>query len=188
MLRFVKAPVLAALFGLGFQAPAMAASTANVASQFPARMLAVHNAVRAQAGVGPLSWDPALGQAAANYAMQMAFTNRFEHSDRSARRGIGENLWMGTRGAFGYEQMLRGWVSERSMFVPGVFPAVSRSGNWADVGHYTQMVWPTTTRVGCAVAANARTEYLVCRYSPAGNVDGRPVPYTASATTATRGQ
>jgi hypothetical protein len=41
------------------------------------------------------------------------------------------------------------------------------------------MIWPTTTRVGCALASTPRTDYLVCRYSPAGNIDGRwvgPVP------------
>jgi hypothetical protein len=61
------------------------------------------------------------------------------------------------------------------MFQRGVFPAVSRTGNWEDVGHYTQIVWPTTTRVGCAIASTSRTDYLVCRYSPAGNIDGRPI-------------
>ena len=67
---------------------------------------------------------------------------------------------------------------------PGIFPTVSRSGNWETVGHYTQMVWPTTTRVGCAVASNASNDFLVCRYSPAGNIDGRPVPYVATASAA----
>lgn len=157
-------------------APAAGASN-NVASQFPARILAAQNALRTQAGLPALVWDTRLGGAAANYAMALAFTNSFRHSDRSARQGTGENLWMGTRGAYSYEAMVGAWASERRFFVPGVFPAVSRSGNWEDVGHYTQIVWPTTTRVGCAVASNARADILVCRYSPAGNVDGRPVPY-----------
>jgi hypothetical protein len=43
------------------------------------------------------------------------------------------------------------------------------------------MIWPTTTRVGCALATNASTDYLVCRYSPAGNIDGRPVSTRALA-------
>jgi hypothetical protein len=36
------------------------------------------------------------------------------------------------------------------------------------------MVWPTTTRVGCAIFA-ADWDYLICRYSPPGNIDGKPV-------------
>jgi hypothetical protein len=105
----------------------------------------------------------------------LALTNTFQHSERSARRGTGENLWMGSHGAFSVDRMVSDWASERRMFRAGLFPAVSRTGNWADVGHYTQMVWPTTTKVGCALASNGRADYLVCHYSPAGNIDGRPV-------------
>ena len=175
----VRVSKLAGLFALSLSiaAPAGAAAAASnsFASQFPARILAAHNAVRARAGQPPLAWDPALGQAAAAYAQQMAFTGVFAHSNRQARRGTGENLWMGTRGAFSLETMVSNWASEGRVFQRGVFPAVSRTGNWEDVGHYTQIVWPTTTRVGCAIASTARTDYLVCRYSPAGNIDGRPV-------------
>ena len=151
----------------------------SFAAQFPARVLAAHNAQRSQAGVPPLVWDNALGTAAAAYAQQLAMTGRFEHSDRSQRRGTGENLWMGTHGAFSIEAMVGGWASERRFFAPGTFPNVSRSGNWEDVGHYTQMIWPTTTRVGCALASTPRIDYLVCRYATAGNIDGRPVGYAS---------
>ena len=173
MSRLLKLPLLVASLALGLQAPAGAAS--NFAAEFPGRILAAHNAVRARAGAPPLVWDNQLGTAAAAYAQQMALTGRFEHSDRRARPGTGENLWMGSRGAFSIETMVGGWSSEQRMFTPGIFPSVSRTGNWADVGHYTQMIWPTTTRVGCALASTIRTDYLVCRYSPAGNIDGRPV-------------
>ncbi|HET7576594.1 MAG TPA: CAP domain-containing protein [Sphingomicrobium sp.] len=178
MPRWMKASLVLALLGAALAAPTFPSTAASNsgATQFPARILAAHNVARAQAGVQPLTWDPALGAAAASYAAQLAQTNRFQHSDRHARRGIGENLWMGSRGYFSYEAMVGGWSSERRYFTPGIFPAVSRSGNWEDVGHYTQMVWPTTTRVGCAVASNATNEYLVCRYAPAGNIDGRSVP------------
>ena len=171
--RLLKLAGLLAL-SLSFAAPVAAASN-SFAKQFPARVLAAHNVTRAQAGVAPLVWDPALGNSAAAYAQQMALPSRFQPSDRKARRGSGENLWMGTRGAFSVERMVSDWASERRMFRAGVFPAVSRTGNWADVGHYTQIVWPTTTRVGCALATTSRVDYLVCHYSPAGNIDGRPV-------------
>jgi hypothetical protein len=161
------------LIALLMLAAAPAAAQPNFAAQFPARVLAVHNAARAQIGAPPLVWDNDLGTAAGQYAAQMAMTGRFEHSDRSARRGIGENLWMGTHGAYSVETMVGNWVGERAMFFPGIFPNNSRTGNWADVAHYTQLIWPTTTRIGCAIASNGRTDYLVCRYAPAGNIDGR---------------
>jgi hypothetical protein len=144
-------------------------------------MLAAHNKVRAEAGMAPLVWDRSLGEAAANYAVYLALTNSFQHSDQSHRPDSGENLWMGTRGAFTFEAMVGGWSSERRDFVPGIFPAVARGGAWEKVGHYTQMVWPTTTKVGCAVASNATSDFLVCRYSPAGNILGSPLLTTASA-------
>jgi hypothetical protein len=154
---------------------AIAASPSMLPSQFPGRVLAVHNMVRAQVGSAGLVWDNALGTAAARYALQLAMTNVFQHSDRKARPGTGENLWMGTRGSYSVETMVGHWASERRLFVPGTFPNNSRSGNWEDIGHYTQMIWPTTTRVGCALASNATRDYLVCRYSPAGNIDGHVV-------------
>jgi len=151
------------------------AASPMLPSQFPGRVLSAHNMVRAQAGAPGLVWDNALGTAAAKYALVLAATNTFQHSNRKARPGTGENLWMGTRGSYSVETMVGHWASERRYFVAGTFPNNSRSGNWEDIGHYTQMIWPTTTHVGCALASNATTDYLVCRYSPAGNIDGRVV-------------
>jgi hypothetical protein len=151
------------------------AASASFAAQFPVRALAAHNAERMRAGLPLLAWDNALGTAAASYARQLALTGRFEHSNRQARRGIGENLWKGSHGAFSVEAMVGGWSSEKRWFRRGTFPYVSRTGSWKDVGHYTQMIWPTTQRVGCALASTARLDYLVCRYSGAGNIDGRRV-------------
>jgi hypothetical protein len=171
---------------LGGACTASPSAAASFAAEFPGRVLAAHNAVRAEAGLAPLQWDAALANGAAAYAQQLALTGVFAHSNRAARRGIGENLWMGTRGAFSLEVMVGNWASERRMFTPGIFPTVSRTGNWEDVGHYTQIVWPTTTRVGCALAATPRADYLVCRYSPAGNIDGRPVETAQSSAASLR--
>ena len=165
--------IIAVLLAAAASAPATAQR--QFAAQFPARVLAAHNSERARVQLPLLGWDNALGTSAAAYAQQMAMTGAFQHSNRKARPGVGENLWMGTRGAFSVEQMVGAWASEKRMFRPGVFPEVTTTGNWADVGHYTQMIWPTTLRVGCALASTARTDYLVCHYSPAGNIDGRPV-------------
>ncbi len=173
MSRRTKVFLLSPLLGLAFSTAASGA--VNVASRFPEQVLAAQNQVRAQAGLPPFAWDASLAQGAASYALQLAITNDFRHSDRRSRPGTGENLWMGTRGYYSYDAMVRGWASESRWFEPGVFPAVSRSGKWEDVAHYTQIIWPTTSRVGCALASNASADYLVCRYSPAGNVNGRVV-------------
>ena len=83
---------------------------------------------------------------------------------------------MGSRGAFSPEQMVQYWISEKAHYRPGMpFPHVSRTGNWADVAHYTQVVWPWTEEVGCAIASNGRDEFLVCRYRPTGNIVDWPI-------------
>lgn len=150
-------------------------STANPQAQL-SELLASHNSDRRQVGVPPLAWDPLLAQGAQGYANELARLNLLRHSPKASRRGIGENLWMGTRDYFRPARMVGSWSSERSMFLPGRFPAVSRTGNWADVGHYTQMIWPRTQRVGCAIAKSVSSDVLVCRYWPSGNVDGQSVP------------
>ena len=77
----------------------------------------------------------------------------------SDTKNQGENLWMGTADAFRYPEMLDFWLGERTHAKSGRFPDVSKTGNWMDVAHYTQIVWPTTKQVGCALAKNASDEF-----------------------------
>ena len=146
------------------------------AGTFASRLVAAHNRERAAVRALPLVWDATLAGGASAYAQRLAASAAFAHSDRRARPGIGENLWMGTRGGFTLEQMVGNWSSEKRWFRPGIFPNVSTSGNWSQVGHYSQIVWPATTRVGCGLARGRGRDVLVCRYAPAGNIDGRRLP------------
>jgi len=143
------------------------------------RLLASQNRERAMAGVGPLQWDPALAAAAASYGPALASLPHLRHSPKATRPGQRENLWKGSRGYFSPEQMVSTWAAEKRFFHAGVFPAVSSTGDWEDVAHYTAMVWPTTTRVGCAVYSTREFDYLICRYSPPGNIDGRRVQFSS---------
>ena len=166
---------LAGLAAAAIALPATAATstlTIPPATAVGMRIVIIHNQARSVAGVGPIYWDVSLAAAADTYAAQLARTGRWGHSPAATRPGQGENLWMGTRGAFSVEQMVGSWAGENRWFRPGVFPDVSRTGNWEQVGHYTQIVWPGTTRLGCALRSSALNDYLVCRYSPAGNVMG----------------
>jgi hypothetical protein len=142
--------------------------------QLRAIMLGMHNAERARWDVPPLTWDDALADDARIYAAQLARSGILEHApDIGGARPVGENLWMGTRGAFGYDEMVGSFLDERSVYVARAIPDISRTGRWSDAAHYSQIVWRTTTVVGCGVASGRDFDVLVCRYDPAGNIWGR---------------
>jgi hypothetical protein len=138
-------------------------------------VLGMHNEERASLGLAPLAWDNALAQDAARYATEMAVTNRFQHSPRASRAiPSGENLWMGPRRLYGYGVMIGAFIEEKRLLrAAGKLPDISMSGRWEDVGHYTQMIWRGTRKLGCAVAEGQNYDYLVCRYFPAGNSYGK---------------
>lgn len=175
--------------GIRFLAGAIAVIAASAAQAQPqlegatgdqaARLLAAHNRERALIGAPPLIWDADLAAHAAFYGPALASLRHLVHSPREGRPGERENLAMAWHGTLSPEQLIDLWSREKHMLQPGLFPAVSRTGEWEDVAHYTQMVWPTTTRVGCAIFA-ADWDYLICRYSPPGNIDGKPIFVSAS--------
>ena len=132
-------------------------------------ILAAHNSYRSQVGVPPLQWSTSLAASAQDWANHLAATGPLVHS------GSGENLAEATAGALSVTQLADMWGNEKQYFVAGTFPNVSTTGNWEDVGHYTQVVWRNTTEVGGGVATGQGNDYLVCHYSPAGNVVGETV-------------
>jgi hypothetical protein len=164
---------LAAAAGLALAAPLLIGGTGRLTS-LDERLLAAHNRERNAAGIAPLAWDPELAAEAASWGGQLAAAGAFEHEDPGDddEDPQGENLWAGTRGAYAPEEMVGGWIEEKKFFRPGRFPDNSVTGDYADVGHYTQLMWRESDRVGCALAEGAKEEVLVCRYRTAGNVVG----------------
>ena len=138
-----------------------------------ARILKAHNAERARLKLPGLSWNQHLEREAREWAEHLSRRGTIYHADDRTRNGTGENLWMGTSGGWEVEGMVGMFLDERRHYRHARFPDVSRTGNWADVGHYTQIVWRDTREVGCAVASARGNDVLVCRYYPAGNVMGR---------------
>ncbi|HLZ57357.1 MAG TPA: CAP family protein [Ktedonosporobacter sp.] len=154
-------------------------------------IVAAHNAYRSDPAINTpaLQWDSTLATGAQSWADNLATTvHDLKHSDPSTRQGLGENIAMGSKGNYTPAQMVDFWgktvisgSSEQGNFKPGTFSTaspspVSKTGDWSDVGHYTQVIWRTTTSVGCGVASDGTNDYMVCRYSPAGNMEGVQVP------------
>jgi hypothetical protein len=136
-------------------------------------LLAAHNRARKDAGSPPLRWNDALARDAQAWAQHLSANGLFDHADQTAQ---GENLWIGPPGSTA-DDMVGVWIAEKRYFRPRKFPAISKTGNWADVGHYSQLIWHRSTELGCATAMGQDEKILVCRYSPAGNVAGMsPLP------------
>lgn len=143
-------------------------------SQMAENIINLHNVERTRQGYPALQWDNGLAHDASAYAKTLADQDRFEHADQSAGDDAqGENLWMGSKHAYDWEAMVAMWLDEGRNTKSGSFPNVAKTGDWSEVGHYTQMIWPETTKIGCGLGANRNDEYLVCRYYPAGNVIGQ---------------
>ncbi|MEL7446278.1 MAG: CAP domain-containing protein [Pseudomonadota bacterium] len=137
--------------------------------------LQAHNTERAEFGAPDLVWSEQLEQEARDWANRIAREGRMRHASLDQRKGRGENLWMGSAGYFPPDAMIDAFNSEERYFKSGTFPEISRTGNWRDAGHYTQVVWPQTREVGCALSSNGKFDFLVCRYWPAGNIYGMEI-------------
>ena len=145
-------------------APAPEGATGELAQ----RLLDAHNRERAMVGAPPLQWDSTLAAHAASYGPVLASLRHLVHSPREGRPGERENLAMAWHGTMSPEQLVSMWTSEKRLLQPGLFPAVSRTGQWEDVAHYTQMVWqrrpvsvarssPSTGTIWCAAIRRQAT-------------------------------
>lgn len=148
-------------------------------------VVAEHNKIRAEAGVTePLSYSSKLAKSAQRWADHLKKTHacQMQHSDTKGH--YGENLywaspliWSDGRRELrkvSPAEVISGWGKEKADY--------DHAGNTctpgAECGHYTQIVWRETTKVGCgfAVCSDSREQVWVCHYSPAGNIVGEK-PY-----------
>jgi len=182
------APVSApqANFSQDWPTPAVApiAWGAGANDGFRTLMIETHNRLRARFGIAPLTWDAQLASDAWQWAGELARRDRMEHSSFQERKGQGENLATGITRYHDMELLVNLWVDEEPQVKAGIFPDVSRTGNVRDVGHFTQMVWKRTQKVGCAQQGNGTNSFLVCRYYPSGNALGSEFNYRGGLRTA----
>lgn len=140
-------------------------------SSFITSILQQHNTYRKELQLPDLVWSPDLAKDALEWARHLAQINNGQH-DQSMIGKEGENIWWGTAQSFSYTEMVGAWGSEKKNFRYGVFPNCGKG----TIGHYTQIVWKNTQSVGCGLASNGKTDFLVCRYTSPGNVIGQK-PY-----------
>lgn len=133
------------------------------------KMLDLHNKARQEVSVDPLEWSTELQNLAQEWADHLAKINRFDHRPLSGRFGskTGENIsWFSEKKALsdGFEL----WIEEKPNYHPN-----SGKCRGGECGHYTQVVWKSTTKVGCGCAQTKNgSTIVVCNYDPSGNFSG----------------
>jgi len=146
-----------------------------------AEMLNAHNDWRQGVGVKPLAWSTPLADSAQHYAKQLSLSGCIMQHSKTEH---GENLyWASPRTrtsssgktstqvqTISPKHVANQWASEAKDYKHS--SNTCRSG--AVCGHYTQMVWHSTTQLGCGKALCVNQAQLwVCHYAPAGNFIGQ---------------
>lgn len=146
----------------------------------PQEMVQVHNQVRAQVGLQPLTWSPVLASYAQEWADSLAqhYGCGLKHRQEMGqdREQWGENLyWSGavmwSDGAretalVSSGEVAQAWADEQADYNY----SRNRCRRGKQCGHYTQMVWQSTTQVGCGMAFCPNAGQIwVCNYDPPGN-------------------
>ncbi|GME99936.1 hypothetical protein B5S28_g3214 [[Candida] boidinii] len=139
-----------------------AATTAAAASNsdldsFQSEILSAHNSCRAKHGVDALTWDSEVAAYAQAYADKYTCSGSLTHSGGQ----YGENLAIGytTTGA------VDAWYGEGENYDYSTCSVYD---------HFTQVVWKSTTKVGCAYkyCNSYWGTYIICSYETPGNVIG----------------
>lgn len=122
-------------------------------------ILKYHNQYRAKHHAPNLKWNDTL----ATYAQNWSNRCQFQHS----RGNYGENLGYGHDT---WKSLIDDWYNEVKDYnyrLPGFSPKT---------GHFTQVVWKSTTNIGCGVQVCDNlfkgAKFYTCSYSPHGNVLG----------------
>ena len=133
-------------------------------TSFEEEILSKHNEFRKLHKVVDLKWSNKLQTYTQEWANKLAKENKMYH--RSANE-YGENIyWSMGRAVLGAD-VTQAWYDEIKDY------SYSSPGFSMKTGHFTQVVWATSTELGCgkAVAKNGGV-YVVCNYNPPGNYQG----------------
>ena len=140
-----------------------------LAQNSPDDFVIAHNDVRDTVPVGMpcLVWNTTLQEYAQSYADNRSSDCRLMLSNSA---DYGENLFIGTPASYSAADAVNAWAAEREYYSYDTNTCMTGQV----CGHYTQLVWSTTTSVGCArVPCFNGSIFITCNYYPAGNVNGQ---------------
>jgi uncharacterized protein YkwD len=135
----------------------------TVADPMARAIVAAHDARRAEHCAAPIAYSTELAQVAQAWASSIASHGcALQHSSGP----YGENLAAGTAGTLSPEQVVEMWYSESARYR-------YRNARFSmQTGHFTQVVWAGTARVGCGTTTCNGMDVFVCNYDPPGNIEG----------------
>lgn len=155
-------------------------SAAHAEAINPTAIVDEHNKWRAKVGVQTLSYSPKLAKSAQAWANHLKQSQHCAMQHSSPKGRYGENLYWaspliwsdGRKGLrkISPAEVIGSWGNEKADYDH----ASNECRAGAVCGHYTQIVWRDTLKVGCgmAVCSDSHEQIWVCHYSPAGNISG----------------
>lgn len=154
---------------------------AQIGDNTKSKILNIHNTQRSALGIAPLQWDSKLAQVAQNYAEQCIWSHNSGRNNQykvlGGKSSVGENLALGTYGGYSVPDLVTLWLKESDYYRYSTNTCSSNQ----QCGHYTQMIWSGTSKIGCGAARCNKMSgssindatFLVCNYAQAGNVIGQ---------------
>ncbi|PIO56249.1 SCP-like protein, partial [Teladorsagia circumcincta] len=102
----------------------------------------------------------------------------FAHSPREERPGLGQNIWEFSDNNYDKSaaaaRAMNDWFAELAQHgVPG--DNILSDKVLYKIGHYSQMVWQSSYRLGCGVHSCPHMMFVACEYGPAGNIFDHPI-------------
>ena len=151
--------------------PSVPSSTGSKVSVKEAQLaLQFHNCARKEVGTPPLQWSPVLAAAAQKWSEHLTSTVcEMQHTPNNP---YGQNIFWGIGKFYDAFDASQGWYSER---ITGPFKNNYIGGSdTVAVGHYTQMVWKSTTSIGIGVSSCPNSRVIITAdYSPPSNYLGQ---------------
>ncbi|KAH7860158.1 hypothetical protein Vadar_010032 [Vaccinium darrowii] len=135
-------------------------------AEVTAEFIYSHNMVRESHDLNYFSWSPTL----AGYARWWANQRRGDCAMIHSNSDYGENIFWGEGDGWTATDAVEAWAAESAYYN---YQTNSCMPN-RDCSHYTQLVWRSTTMVGCAkIKCDDENTFIVCEYAPHGNTIGQ---------------